>query len=399
MKLTALNLLLALFIVSAGVAAAQDRLPVREYTNPDELVVLDESMDFEEALSLFEEFSEEFTGRIIIDRSGFSGEIGVEVPQMHWFDALERVAGYNNLAVLEHERYIEIEEMPDEEADRKQEAARKLDDETINFNTREIEIKATFFEVNRSAIRELGVDWSAVSNGRVQVDHQAADRIGDPAIGIQISGDDVGGTGVDISALFNALESMNEGEVISSPTIKVMEGESGRIQVGQDFSLRQRDFAGNIVERFFSTGTILEVVPNILYHEGTPYIYMTVRAERSTVAPGETSTIVNKQEAETEVLMLSGETTVIAGLYETEENVTRRGVPLLKDLPGWFFGLRYLFGYNSTEHIVQELVVVLETSLVPTLEQRLEGVFESAPNLIRDMRNEFQEFQLEDLER
>ncbi len=117
--------------------------------------------------------------------------------------------------------------------------------------------------MNRSAIRELGVDWSAVSNGRVQVDHQAADRIGDPAIGIQISGDDVGGTGVDISALFNALESMNEGEVISSPTIKVMEGESGRIQVGQDFSLRQRDFAGNIVERFFSTGTILEVVPNI----------------------------------------------------------------------------------------------------------------------------------------
>ncbi len=399
MKLTTLNLLLALFIVTAGVAAAQDRLPVREYTNPDELVVLDESMDFQDALSLFEEFSEEFTGRIIIDRSGFSGEIGVEIPQMHWFDALERVAAYNNLAVIEQERYIEIEEMPDEEADRKQEAARKLDDETINFNTREIEIKATFFEVNRSAIRELGVDWSAVSNGRVQVDHQAADRIGDPAIGIQISGDDVGGTGVDISALFNALESMNEGEVISSPTIKVMEGESGRIQVGQDFSLRQRDFAGNIVERFFSTGTILEVVPNILYHEGTPYIYMTVRAERSTVAPGETSTIVNKQEAETEVLMLSGETTVIAGLYETEENVTRRGVPLLKDLPGWFFGLRYLFGYNSTEHIVQELVVVLETSLVPTLEQRLEGVFESAPNLIRDMRNEFQEFQLEDLER
>lgn len=134
----------------------------------------------------------------------------------------------------------------------------------------------------------------------------------------------------------------------------------------------------------------------IYYHEGTPFIYMTVDAERSTASPGAVSTIVNKQEATTEVLLLSGESTVIAGLYETEENEVRRGIPFLKDLPGWFFGLRYLFGYNSTEHSVQELVIVLQASLVPTLQERLDGTMYSMPESIDQMRRSF--IELEDLE-
>ena len=37
----------------------------------------------------------------------------------------------------------------------------------------------------------------------------------------------------------------------------------GRIQVGSDFSVRTRDFAGNTVEKFFPTGTIIEVTPHV----------------------------------------------------------------------------------------------------------------------------------------
>jgi general secretion pathway protein D len=144
--------------------------------------------------------------------------------------------------------------------------------------------------------------------------------------------------GVDINLLFNALESSNLGEIISTPSVKVMDGEEGRIQVGQDFSIRQRDFAGNIIDRFYSVGTILEVRPQVFYHEETPSSYMTIRAERSTAVPGALTTVVNKQEAETQVVLLNGESTIMAGLYETEERVIRQGIPFLKDLPGWFFG-------------------------------------------------------------
>lgn len=389
---------ITIIILLAGVVgpvSGQDRLPVREYTNPNETVALDDRVPFQDALSVIEELSEEFRGQIIIDRSGFTGEIGVAIPQLHWYDALTRITSYNDLAIHEEERFIEITR-PEEVEDEPEDAAQVLDEEDIiDFNTREVEIKATFFDANRQTIRELGIDWSTLHNGKVQVDHIAAARVTDEALRVEVNWDDVASTGWDISALFNTLESSNLGEVISSPTIKVMERETGRIQVGQDFSIRQRDFAGNVIDQFFSTGTILEVTPEILYHEGNPYIYLSVEAERSTAAPGPETTIVNKQEASTEVLMLSGESTVIAGLYETEENNVRRGIPILKDLPRWFFGLRYLFGYSSTSYSVQELVVVLEVSLVPTLQERLDGSFENLPALIDQTRRDMHEMMQE----
>ncbi len=389
--------IIAIFFGTAGFAAGQqDRLPQREYVNPEEQIVLEESVPFEVALELIEELAEEFRGKFIMDRSGFSGPIGIPIQRLHWRDALSRIASFNDLAVVEEERLYEIIRAPDDaEPDTAPEVPRAVQ-EKFNFDSREIEIKATFFEGNRQLIRELGIDWSTLNNNRVRVDNTAAASVSEEVFEVSVNWDDVANTGWDITALFSAFESSNQGEVISSPTIKVVEGEAGRIQVGQDFSIRQRDFAGNVIDQFFSTGTIMEVTPMIYYHEGTPFIYMTVDAERSTASPGAVSTIVNKQEATTEVLLLSGESTVIAGLYETEENEVRRGIPFLKDLPGWFFGLRYLFGYNSTEHSVQELVIVLQASLVPTLQERLDGTMYSIPESIDQMRRSF--IELEDLE-
>lgn len=384
---------LVVFTATAEITKGQDILPQREYTHPDELIVLSENVPFPEAVEMFEELSIEFRDKIIVDRSGYTGEIGIPIPSLHWRDALDRIASYHNLAVVEGDRYIEIRTEPDDEVEveaQRREPARRPGADIIDFHTREIEIKATFFEGNRQLIRELGIDWSTLHNGRVRVDNIAAARVSDEALSVEVNWDNVAQTGWDVSALFNTFESANQGEVLSSPNIKVMDGETGRIQVGQDFSIRQRDFAGNIIDEFFSTGTILEVNPQILYHEGTPYIYMTVQAERSTASPGAVSTVVNKQQANTEVLMLSGESTVIAGLYETEENRVRRGIPLLKDLPPWFFGLRYLFGYNATDYSVQELVVILEASLVPSLQERLDTTFQSVPELLDEMRDSFE---------
>lgn len=373
--LKAMVLLLAMFLMAIP-AHAQDRLPIREFTHPDDLVSISEDMPLSRALELLGEFAERSTEKILIDRSDLTGSVGIEIPHMHWMDALQRITAWNGLTLVEHPRYFEVvpsDSLPVRPGEQTA-AAGDAVAPVIQFGSREIEIKATFFEGNRQTIRELGIDWSSVYNGMVRVDHTAAARLSEEAISVDFQYDDLLGSGLDITALFRAMESSNKGEVIASPTIKVLEGERGRIQVGQDFSIRQRDFAGNVIDQFYSTGTILQVDPVILYHEGTPFIYMSVLAERSTASPGSVSTIVNKQEASTEVLLLSGETTVIAGLYETEENKIRRGIPLLKDLPGWFFGLRYLFGYHSVEYSVQELVIVLQASLVPSLEERLHSV-------------------------
>ena len=76
-----------------------------------------------------------------------------------------------------------------------------------------------------------------------------------------------------------------------------MDGQEGDIQVGQDFSIKQRDFAGNITDAFFSTGTILTATPYIMTDRDTSFIYLDLRVERSTANPDPVSTIINKQEA------------------------------------------------------------------------------------------------------
>jgi len=96
--------------------------------------------------------------------------------------------------------------------------------------------------------------------------------------------------------------------------------------------------------------------------------------------------IVDRNTAETRVMLLDGEQTVIGGLISTEESETRRGIPILKDLPGWFFGIRYLTGLTSTTLIQRELLIVLQASLVDPLRERAERPFER--DLLRRSRED-----------
>ena len=71
--------------------------------------------------------------------------------------------------------------------------------------------------------------------------------------------------------------------------------------------------------------------------------------------------------------MLNGEETVIGGLFVNEETTARNGIPFLKDLPWWVFGIRYLTGYETKTLAKKELVILLKTDLVPTLQERFEN--------------------------
>lgn len=391
MKYATIILTAVFFLIITDQVFSQDRLPVREYVNPEELIILSEDVPFSAAMDIIEELALEFRDKIFVNRGSYEGPIGIEIPQMHWEDALYRIVAANNMHVVENPRYFEIMDVPPGERvvdpDR---VTEEREPPKVNFQSREIEISATFFQGDRSLIRELGIDWTSLRNDRVRVSHFGASSVGQDVFEAEFNWTDIFNSGWNINALFSAFESNNKGEILSSPTIKVLDGELGTIQVGQDFSIKQRDFAGNITDRFFNTGTILRVQPYVFYHDNTPFIYMTVNAERSTAQPDPISTIVNKQEAATEILLLSGESTVIAGLYETEVTSTRRGIPILKDLPGWFFGLRYLFGYESTENTVQELVVLIKATILPSLAERLADPMYGVPDLLRDRRDQFQ---------
>jgi len=364
---------------------AQVNPPIREYTNPDEMVTLAAETTFPQALQILGGFSRRFAEKPLIDRTNRTGAIGFSIPYMHWRQALEYIANAQNLAIMEYPQSIEIVlspvDSPRVDTTRVTPTAKV---EPVNISrqtnmkaefiptlaTREVEISAIFFEGNRRILREIGIDWSVINDGIVSVKNMNAAGVTLENFIVGITPDLGSSTDWEVAALISTLEANNAGQILSSPRVKVMDGQAGDIQVGQDISIKQRDFAGNVTDEFYKTGTILTVTPNVISYSDTTFILLNIKAERSSGQPDPVSTIINKQQASTQVLLFSGESTVIAGLYETEESIIRRGIPFLKDLPPWFFGLRYLFGYNSKDFREKELVVVIKATLVPTLEER-----------------------------
>lgn len=407
MKCLTMIIFALIFLSDAWIASAQDRIP-REFSNPDEIISFDRQTSFPEAIDILNIFAQDYSGKFIINRTGFTGPIGVSLPPMNWRDALDYILRVQGFVALESPEFFELltQQQAEQQTrtpsadpaqpDRQPTATTTTaqDERRISTSTREVRINATFFEGSRRALREVGVDWSTLTNltpanvgdfvgdgggegfpstefggSFVNVNSVGAQNVSQNVFNSLVNFGNVGG--IEVQALFSAFEADNLGKILATPSIKVMNGEEGRIQVGQDFSIKQRDFAGNVTDQFFSTGTILTVRPQIITEGDTTLIYLDIQAERSSAQPDPVSTVVQRQQASTHAILLDGESTVMAGLYRTEEARVRRGIPFLKDLPGWFFGLKYLFGYNSTDILEDELIVLLQAELETPIQQRL----------------------------
>jgi type IV pilus assembly protein PilQ len=176
--------------------------------------------------------------------------------------------------------------------------------------------------------------------------------------------------GVTIGAALKMFEADQIGEVISNSKIPVRSGLSSTLQVGDDFSVLEKDFSGNTVQKFYPTGTILNIKPRIFKVGEMEFMDIQYRVEKSTFEASAVTTIIHKTSTSGSLTLLNGEESYIGGMYSNSETIVRQGVPLLKDLPWWVFGLRYIFGYDSKNIVKRELIVILKAEILPSLEDR-----------------------------
>jgi type IV pilus assembly protein PilQ len=356
-----------------------ERTQLRQYTSPDELVSIAPTTPMDKALAAISEVSQKFVGKIVIDPERRNMPINVDIQGIHWRDALEMILRKNDIWYTEYENYLHITGVTGAELRPGLAAGGELSfeipRELVSFRSREVKISAVFFAVNLSRLEEVGVNWSfakTVNSGGGTVSigsgFAGADQVSQEMFDLQVT-PNVSFANMDF--LLRLFSDYKLGEILSGPQLTVRSGEQGRIQIGEDFSIRERDFAGNLIDRFYSTGVIIDVTPQVITEQGVDFVHLKVEVERSTVQPGQVSTIVSKATAETNLLLLDEEETVIGGLYEKTINTTRQGVPFLKDLPWYVFGLRYLFGYDKDEEEKTELVILLKAELVPTLQERI----------------------------
>jgi type IV pilus assembly protein PilQ len=359
------NLLIILLLTApALMLSAQNRLP-QEYTSPDEIITLSADMTFEQAFEILSKISNKKEGRIIIDPLRHQGRIDVDIINLPWKRALDVILKAHHLRYAVHEKFYEVTGEPQQiDADKA----------PITSVSREIRIEAVFFEGDRHALSEAGIDWSVLREGSKLTSgfevNGATSTSSNLVEGSVNYTNKVGNADLTLTGLLRAYESQNLGRILAQPEIVVLSGKEGRIQVGQDFSIKTRDFAGNIMDQFYSTGTILTVSPVTISDNGLNFIHLTIHAERSNAIPDVVSTTINKSQADTQVLLLNGESTMVGGLFSRDYKTVHKGVPYLKDLPWWVFGLRYVFGYHLKEGTDKELLVVLRATLLPELKTR-----------------------------
>ncbi|MGA3288055.1 MAG: hypothetical protein ABSD46_11595 [Bacteroidota bacterium] len=411
--------LLSLFLIAAAIAQlveAQteqsiERKAKGKVVNQDEVVSFKSDVPYTKAIQALGELSKRLDGRLVIDRSPLQGKdktIGINIESMYWKDALELILRSNQLWYIDYPEYMEIasfEEIGKRQGEQAQkegpsrdisqtpssssvpmimppQAAAVVDSSEYYSKVREISISSVFFDLNKTKLTESGIDFSIFRGSNlnlgVNIFGATTPATSSAAAASRLSSEFMSATvhptgknlGVDINAAFEIFEGEQLGEVIARPQITVRSGSSSTFQVGQDFSVLQKDFSGNTVQVFYPTGTILTVRPRIFKVGEMEFIDIQYKVEKSTFEASTVTTVVNKTAASGSLSLLNGEEGYVGGMYSNEQVTVQQGVPILKDLPWWVFGLRYIFGYESKKITKRELIVLLKAEILPSLEDR-----------------------------
>jgi type IV pilus assembly protein PilQ len=340
-----------------------------------------EDLSYEQALQIFNSYYKTNEGKILIDLTDYKGPIGIRIEQLHWKAAFKSILEMNGFQMMENKKAYLIS---------KTDTQKKLEQDIasqVEEMQDEIMIQVTFFEADMNLLRELGIDWSTLSNGKVEVNSnlQSADKVTENIFKLAMNHQlEIGSSLVDINAIFKAFESDGQGHIVSRPQITVLSGEEGYVHDGTSFSIKTQDEEGNTTDTFFDAGVIVTVRPKTKVDKnGKKFIELEVETERSSATPDAVSTTINISEAKTKKYLYNGEEAVVGGVTVKEEKEVRKGIPILKDLPWWFFGIRYLTGYDMHQTKAKELLILIKANIITDLHDRLEG----RPDVKLDIEN------------
>lgn len=196
--------------------------------------------------------------------------------------------------------------------------------------------------------------------------------------------------GVSFGAVISALASLQNANLLSTPSVVTLDNTEAKILVGQEVPFRSGSFTttGDGATNPFTTVTREDVGIELAV---TPHVYDTdeVRMEVSqkisnvlsnTVSNSTFADVVtSKRSIETTVLAASGETIILGGLIQDDTNDSKRKVPVLGDIPL----LGNLFKSRNKRQTKTNLVVFLRPTVIDNAgtakaltELKLNGIWE-----------------------
>lgn len=202
----------------------------------------------------------------------------------------------------------------------------------LDYKTPQVEINAKLVDVDRRAIRDLGIVWNmdGLNDGDAAVNYGVEAPIADAVGTVDFS---LTGTDADFAATLEALERQDKAEIISNPRITTADNKEAKIVVGKKIPLVVADEAGNAITQLTTIGIKMTVIPHINQDDRITLDLMPEVSDLSAQATVQGGIVIVTSEANTRVIVKDGQTAVIGGLIRTNESSVERGVPVLMDIP------------------------------------------------------------------
>lgn len=204
--------------------------------------------------------------------------------------------------------------------------------------------------------------------------------------GLTLGGAGTLSNGNDFAFLIQALESVSNNNLLSTPSVMTLDNQEAEIIVGQNVPFVTGSTSSTSNSNPFTTikrediGTTLKVIPHV---QNGKFIRLEVEQSTENVetkaVAGQADLITNKRSIKTQILAEDGEIIMLGGLIRDVVQETQSKVPFLGDIPiiGW------LFRSSSESHVKQNLIVFLKPTIVlnkedsrDILRRKYDGIYE-----------------------
>jgi general secretion pathway protein D len=232
----------------------------------------------------------------------------------------------------------------------------------------QVVVNAVIAQITLTDDTRFGVDWSRVA-ANASVDQISTNTstsfLPGGLNGLMFSKSFVDGS-AQVDATLEAIANDNEVRLLARPTITVTNNQEGQIQIGADVPVQAgdtRDAGGFVTSniQYRETGIVLTITPQI---NADGVVNLTIEQELSSVdnsASGvNNNPVFNSQNINTNVVVRDGESVVLGGLIQTDNQNLNTGVPGLNRIPV----LGGLFSYQQDLQERRELFIVLRPEVI-----------------------------------
>ncbi len=242
----------------------------------------------------------------------------------------------------------------------------------------QVAIHATIAEVTLNNDLQFGVEYYLQNNSNSLGFNTLSAAAGAQTLSAVLPGANLLlGSQTSPQIVLNALRTITDVKVLSSPSLVVLDNQLATLLVGDQVPVETTTSniltagatptttGGNAVVNsisYINTGVILQVLPRV---NSNGNVVLAVEQEVSDVAnngaAGTLTPTVSQRQIKSSIAVASGQTVLLGGLITETQSRTRNGIPVLEELPG---GIGNLFSTNDRSTSRTEIIVFIEPQII-----------------------------------